>query len=143
MALNRRQFGQQVGVALGSALALPELGTWARASVPQHLPRTSNNAVQLDSNENPYGPSPAARAAITDSEAIACRYPDACEYQMMQRLSQFYGLPQSQIMLGCGSTEVLRCADMAFLSEGKSAIAAEPTFETVLSFARAMQANPV
>lgn len=148
MSLNRRQFGQQLGVALGAAIAVPELASWAEAAEPaaapfQHLPRTSGNFIQLDSNENPYGPSSAARSAITGSEAIACRYPDACEYAMMQRLSQFYSLPPNQIMLGCGSTEVLRCADMAFLSEGKSAIASEPTFETVLGFAKAMQANPV
>src|SRR6185312_14913164 len=47
------------------------------------------------------------------------------------------------IMLGCGSTEILRCADMAFLGKGRGALAAEPTFETVLGFAKVMQADPI
>jgi len=145
MALNRREFVQSLGAATGAALALPELLT--ALPLPQHTPRTASGAIQLDSNENPYGPSPAACAAITASESIACRYPDVNDTAMVERLAQFYQLPANQILLGCGSTEILRCADMAFLQDGpngpKSAIAAEPTFETVLGFAKVMQANPI
>jgi len=62
---------------------------------------------------------------------------------MTQRLAEFYRLPANQILLGCGSTEILRIADMTFLGSGKGAIASEPTFETVLGFAQVMQANPI
>src|SRR6185312_16088414 len=85
----------------------------------------------------------AACAAITASEPIACRYPDINESKMTAHLSAFYHLPPSQILLGCGSTEILRIADMTFLGAGKGAIASEPTFETVLGYAKVMQANPI
>ncbi|MGH9395075.1 MAG: histidinol-phosphate transaminase [Terriglobales bacterium] len=144
MPVNRREFVQSIGAATGAALAIPELLSRAQAApLLQHSPRTDPGAIQLDSNENPYGPSPAGCAAITASESIACRYPDLNDHAMVARLAQFYQLPPGQILLGCGSTELLRCADMAFLGSGRSVIAAEPTFETVLGFAQVMQANPI
>jgi len=144
--MDRRQFAQSLGAALGATLVVPELlprAEAATAAALQHLPRTAGNAIQLDSNENPYGPSAAARAAITGSEGIACRYPDVSDSAMVAKIAQYYNLPASQVLLGCGSTEILRCADMAFLHSGKGAIASEPTFETVLRFAQVMQGNPV
>src|SRR6185312_16449933 len=125
MSLNRREFGKTMGAAVGAAaVALPEL--IALPASAQHLPRPAGNDIQLDSNENPYGPSTAARAAITASEPICCRYPDVNEHAMLERLSDHYQMPVENIMLGCGSTEILRCADMAFLGKGKGALAAEP-----------------
>ena len=40
-----------------------------------------------------------------------------------------------QVLLGCGSTEVLRCADTMFLGASKNVVVSEPTYEAVLSFA--------
>ena len=53
---NRRQFAQTLGLALGGALVLPELVVPA-AEARQHAPRSADGAIQIDSNENPYGPS--------------------------------------------------------------------------------------
>ena len=47
------------------------------------------------------------------------------------------------VLLGCGSGEILRIADMAFLAPGKNLVVAEPTFEAVLSYAKVTQAKPV
>ena len=46
-------------------------------------------------------------------------------------------------MVGFGSTEVLRAADMAFLGGDKNVVAAAPTFEAVLDYARVMRAPAV
>ena len=141
MPMNRRQFTQSLGAALGAGAALAPRLHAAPPAPP--APAVEARPILLDNNENPYGPSPAARAAITASEAIACRYADFTEPRMIERLAAFYQLPHNQIMLGCGSTEVLCCADRAFLAGGKSAIASRPTFEVVLTLAQAMQADPV
>ncbi len=140
--MDRRQFAQSLGAIAGSALVLPELLT-ARTPAPQHAPRTGDGAVQIDSNENPYGPSPRAREAITNSENIACRYPDVTESRMAEAIAKYHGVSTDQVALGCGSTEILRMADTAFLGPGKGVIAAEPTYEAVLGFAQVMRANPV
>ncbi len=140
--LNRRQFAQSVGALVGGALVLPELAR-TFSGAPQHAPRSTDGAIQIDSNENPYGPSPRARDAITGSENIACRYPDVTEWHMFEALAKYHGVSADQIALGCGSTEILRMADTAFLAGGKSVIVAEPTYEAVLNFAQVLHANPV
>jgi histidinol-phosphate aminotransferase len=140
--LNRRQFAQSLGLLAGSTLVLPEFLT-TKASVPQHAPRSTDGAIQIDSNENPYGPSPRAREAITNSENIACRYPDVTESRMFEAIAKYHSVSTDQVALGCGSTEILRMADTAFLGPNKSVIVAEPTYEAVLGFAQVMHANPV
>ena len=148
--LNRREFAQTLGLAvgsaaMGSAVLLPELvpaaATAARA--PQHAARTADGSIQIDANENPYGPSPRARDAITNSEPIASRYPDANETMMVAAVAKHHKVAENQVLLGCGSTEILRCADLAFLSPDKNVVVAEPTFESVLNFAKVLHSNPV
>ncbi|HLW98946.1 MAG TPA: histidinol-phosphate transaminase [Candidatus Acidoferrales bacterium] len=140
--LNRRQFAQSVSALIGGAAMLPGL-TVTIAEARQHAPRSTDGAIQIDSNENPYGPSPKARDAITNSENIACRYPDVTESRMTDAIAKYHGVSTDQVALGCGSTEILRMADTAFLVTHKSVVVAEPTYEAVLNFAQALHANPV
>ncbi len=140
--LNRRQFAQSVSALIGGAAMLPGL-TATIAEARQHAPRSTDGAIQIDSNENPYGPSPKARDAITNSESIACRYPDVTESHMTDAIAKYHGVSTDQVALGCGSTEILRMADTAFLVTHKSVVVAEPTYEAVLNFAQALHANPV
>src|SRR5439155_21876639 len=99
--------------------------------------------VRIDSNENPYGPSPKALEAMTRSQRIAARYPDALEDEVTAALAKLHNVTAANVVLGCGSGEVLRMADMAFLGPGRNVVAAEPTFEAVLAFARVTRADPV
>jgi len=142
MELNRRQFAQSVGAVLGGAMVIPSLTT-TLAEPRQHAPRSTDGAIQIDSNENPYGPSPKAREAITNSETIACRYPDVTENRMIEAIAKYHSVPETQVALGCGSTEILRMADTAFLGPDKNVVAAAPTYEAVLSFAKVMHANAI
>jgi histidinol-phosphate aminotransferase len=140
--LNRRQFAQTVGAVLGSAVVVPDLAG-KLGYLRQHSPRSADGAIEIDSNENPYGPSPRARDAITNSENIACRYPDVTESRMTDAIAQFHNVTRDQVQLGCGSTEILRMVDATFLTPEKSVIVTEPTYEAVLGFARVLHANPV
>ena len=58
-------------------------------------------------------------------------------------LAARHGVSEEQIALGCGSGEILRMADMAFLGEGRTVVAAEPTFEAVLMYAGVARGEPV
>jgi histidinol-phosphate aminotransferase len=135
---------------VGGALVLPELaGTLAKAQ-PQPAPlqhahpvKDVEGAIMIDANENPYGPSQRARDAITTSENVASRYPDSMDTHMVEAVAKHHNVSPDQVLLGCGSTEILRCADFAFLGSTKNVIAAEPTFEAVLNFAKVMQSNPI
>jgi histidinol-phosphate aminotransferase len=131
--LSRRQFAGRVGAAVGAVLVAPEI---MRTVADARQPRGAESSIQLNANENPYGPSEKAREAMTRSQAVAARYPDAYESMMVEELAKLHGVRPENVVLGCGSGEILRMADMAFLTTGKNVVVAEPTFEAVLQYAR-------
>lgn len=131
--LSRRQFAGRVGAAFGAVLVAPEI---MRSVADARQPRGAESAIQLNANENPYGPSEKAREAMTRSQAVAARYPDAYESLMVEEIAKLHGVQPANVVLGCGSGEILRMADMAFLTTGKNVVVAEPTFEAVLQYAR-------
>ena len=150
MKVSRRVFARAFGATLGASLVAPEL---ARAGASTPAPPASPPAkesshaaptgtVRLDSNENPYGPSPQALEAMRRSQSVAARYPDALETRLIEVIASRHGVAADQVLLGCGSGEILRMADLAFLGPGKEVIAAEPTFEAVLHHARVLRAEP-
>jgi histidinol-phosphate aminotransferase len=132
-SLSRRQFAGRVGAAVGAVLVAPEI---MRTVADARQPRGAESAIQLNANENPYGPSEKAREAMTRSQAVAARYPDAYESLMVEEIAKLHGVRPENVVLGCGSGEILRMADMAFLTTGKNVVVAEPTFEAVLQYAR-------
>lgn len=136
--LSRRNFGRAVGAAAGAALLAPSLlGRAPRA------PASAAAPVVLGFNENPYGPSPAALEAMTRAQGIAARYPDDVARQVVEAVARAHSVATDQVLLGCGSTEVLRTACAAFLSPGSKVLVAEPTYEAVLAYARITDAEPV
>lgn len=48
-----------------------------------------------------------------------------------------------RVVLGCGSSEILRLCDAAFLGPGRTVVAAQPTFEAVLHYAKVTRAEAV
>jgi histidinol-phosphate aminotransferase len=137
--VTRRGFAGSVASALGAYVVAPDL---ALAATRPHV-GLKPGTVRLDSNENPYGPSLKALEAMSRSQTIAARYPDALEEELAQALAKLHGVSPENVLLGCGSGEILRMADMAFLSPEKKVVAAEPTFEAVLAYARVTRAEPV
>jgi len=138
--LSRRQFAGSLGAAFAVAAA--------RNPIPFRLPRPypsprAAGMVLLDSNENPYGPSPKALAAITDSEAVSMRYPFEEQREMEKEIARLHGVGPECVILGCGSTEILRAADVAFLGADKNIVVAEPTFEAVLEYAKITRAESI
>jgi len=124
--------------SLGGAAALALLADGAlrprpaAARLSRGMPR---DLVQLNANENPYGPTAAARAAMTAAQEVAARYPGDLEEEVRAALAAHHAVAPDQVVLGCGSGEILRMAATAFLAPGRTVVAAEPTFEAVLAYA--------
>ncbi len=137
-AVSRRQFAGALGALVGAGVVGEP--RYAHASLSLGEP---SDLVQLNSNENPYGPSPAALEAIARAQAVVSRYPDAVEEELAQALARHHDVKPERIVLGCGSSDVLRMADAAFLAPGRTVVAAEPTFEAVLAYARVTQSEAV
>lgn len=110
---------------------------WRPESWPFEDPPTIQDpeAVQLDQNENPLAPSMEGRRALADAIDLANRYPDA-EGRLVRKLAARHGVEPENILMGCGSTELLKvCAD-AFMRKGGSLIQAAPTYPTVERYTR-------
>lgn len=80
------------------------------------------NLVELGSNENPYGPSPAARAAIVDQLGSLHRYPDPLGADLKRALAKTHGVDVAQILLGNGSHELLMQLAQVFTGPGDEVV---------------------
>lgn len=138
---SRRQFARLVGRSVGAAVILR--GSTSAPARAEILSMPEENVIRLSSNENPYGPSARALEAMTNSQRVASRYPDGLGRRIAEMIARYHQVDSGNVLLGCGSGEILRVADMAFLLSGKNVVVAEPTFEAVLSYARATHAEPV
>ena len=139
-AFTRRSFTGAIAAAVGATLVDRSLGKSAAEAAP---PAPEPGPVHLSANENPYGPSDPALRAIAESARAGHRYPDEAATRVRKAIASHHGVADDQIVLGCGSSQILQMADAAFLGPGKRVIAAEPTFEAVLAYAAVMHADPV
>jgi histidinol-phosphate aminotransferase len=151
--LTRRRFAGSLGAALGGAFLWPRPAEAATPSAPSKAAPAPNHAapmqevpkaagpVRLDSNENPYGPPKVALDAMERSRTRGARYPDALEDELTGVLARLHMVEPDQIVLGCGSGEILKMADEAFLMQAEKVVVAEPTFEAVSAFAEVVRAE--
>ncbi len=85
-------------------------------------------AVKLASNENPLGPSPLGVEAARKALADAHRYPDGGGYYLRERLAARLGVEMDNILIGCGSTELIDIAARTLLNHGDEGVTAEGSF---------------
>lgn len=78
--------------------------------------------VELGSNENPYGASPATRAAVLDALHAMHRYPDPRGARLKAALAALHGVDASRILLGNGSHELLMQFAQAFAGPGDEVV---------------------
>jgi histidinol-phosphate aminotransferase len=134
--LSRRNFSKLMGVTAACAALRP--GAARASAIP-----SSANIVRLSSNENPYGPSPAALKAMTEGFSLAWRYPDEYADMLADELARLHSVPGNQILLGDGSGEILKLAAAAFTGRDKKIVTANPTFEAIARHAGVAGADVV
>ena len=137
----RRHFTSSLAALVGATLAPRAASTVTAAGAADVQPGAP--LIDLSSNENPYGPSPQALEAMTRCQSVACRYPDDVEKRVVEAIAKLHGIAPERVVVGCGSSEILRLCDAAFLGPGRKVLAAEPTFEAVLQYAKVTKAEAV
>src|SRR6266404_9529195 len=142
--ISRRKFAQLLGIGAATAVVRPPL-SFAKPTQSVATPLAEGgNIVRLSANENPYGPSPKALQAITESFGLTCRYPDEHNNVLIDKLAKLNGVNHDQILLGDGSGEILKlCAETFTGPQNGKLVAADPTFEAILKNARANGAEVV
>ncbi|MCB5207253.1 histidinol-phosphate transaminase [Methylovorus mays] len=82
---------------------------------PGEQPKMAN-LIKLNTNENPYGPSPKVLAALRGEVADSLRlYPDPNSDRLKQAIAECHGLTPAQVFVGNGSDEVLAHVFLALL----------------------------
>lgn len=149
MTTSRRGFLRSVGAGLATGVAMPWPMTRPMLGVPRAAilepPRLDQDDgfIHLNGNENAYGPSPKVADAIKSALGSVNRYPIKQYDSLTERIASLHNVQPEQVVLGCGSTEMLRVAACAFLGSGKQLIHASPTFESVEHYARAVEADVI
>jgi histidinol-phosphate aminotransferase len=86
--------------------------------VPGEQPKVTN-LIKLNTNENPYGPSPKVLEAIRAATADTLRlYPDPTSLRLRETIADANGLAPAQVFAGNGSDEILAVAFLALFRHG-------------------------
>jgi histidinol-phosphate aminotransferase len=116
---------------------LTDLAAALPASVPFVGPETQERArgrtfdARLGANENGFGPSPRATAAMADAAAGAWMYGDPESYDLRQALAAHHGIPPENIMVGEGIDGLLGYLARLFIAPGDRVVTSDggyPTF---------------
>jgi histidinol-phosphate aminotransferase len=88
--------------------------------VARELNLPADSIIKVASNENPFGPSPLALAAMQKAIAGVNLYPDGNAFYLKQKLAAKLGLEPGYLILGNGSNEIIEFVAHALLEDGGS-----------------------
>ena len=86
--------------------------------VARELGLPADSIIKLASNENPFGPSPLAQAAMQKAIAGVNLYPDGNAFYLKQKLAAKLGVEPANLILGNGSNEIIEFIGHALLGGG-------------------------
>jgi histidinol-phosphate aminotransferase len=111
--------------------------------VARELGLPASDIIKLASNENPFGPSPAALAAMQQVLTHLHLYPDGNAFYLKQRLAQKLNLEPRHLILGNGSNEIIEFAGHAMMGPGTDVIVSQYCFAVYPIVAHLFGANLV
>ncbi|WP_295796952.1 histidinol-phosphate transaminase [Mucilaginibacter sp.] len=92
--------------------------------------------ARLLANENPFGPSAAAKKAITDSLDLSYQYAFMQMSVLSGKIAAFEGIHQNNIMMDAGSSALLLASAMHFSKGGKDIITGDPSYDDLPTHAK-------
>ena len=102
-----------------------------------------SNVVKLSSNENPFGPSEAAKEAFRKAAYDLHRYPSTDHRALREAIGEVHGLEASRVVCGVGSDEIIAFLCQAYAGPGDEVIHTEHGFAMYRISAMANGATPV
>jgi histidinol-phosphate aminotransferase len=150
MALSRRRFVQTVGLGAAGALTGSYIAGRGRENSVWSAFEPSLQAVEpgmicISSNENPMGPGKtvldAVHAAFGPTGAQPGRYSGSAG-DLIDAITKKFNVKPENVVLGCGSTQILRTATHLFTAKDKPLVGTIPTYEECSGYAE-MMGRPV
>lgn len=85
--------------------------------------------IKLNTNENPYPPSPRVRKALSnlDTEALR-RYPDPASTLLNEKIAAHLGISADRVFSGVGSDDVLAMSFLTFFASGRPVLFPDITY---------------
>jgi histidinol-phosphate aminotransferase len=99
--------------------------------------------IKLASNEGPFGPLPAARAALENAVGELNRYPDGGAYRLHDALARRHGVSIEEIAVGSGADGCIDMLSQATLDPGDEIVCGWPSFASYVIYARKQAANAI
>jgi histidinol-phosphate aminotransferase len=96
--------------------------------VARELNLPAREIIKVASNENPFGPSPLALAAMQKALATVNLYPDGNAYYLKQKLAAKLGVETTNLILGNGSNEIIEFVSHALLAPGTEVVVSQYCF---------------
>ncbi|MDQ8204110.1 histidinol-phosphate transaminase [Pelagicoccus sp. SDUM812003] len=135
--MKRREWIKSAAIASG-ALALPA----NMRAKPNYAPLgtaspsdSTHGYINLSINENQWGPSPKAREAMAKAVSYAHEYPAVPLRKLREEIAEREGVEPSQVLVGAGSSDLLKAASYVYGLAGGSILSSDPTFGDLLRWA--------
>jgi histidinol-phosphate aminotransferase len=96
--------------------------------VARELNLPAKEIIKVASNENPFGPSPLAIAAMQKAIPTVNLYPDGNAFYLKQKLAAKLGVETANLILGNGSNEIIEFVAHALLAPGTEVVVSEYCF---------------
>jgi histidinol-phosphate aminotransferase len=134
--LSRRMLIRSFGLGAAS-LAFPVTSEASPGLTSGALSASGEGAgpIRLDTTHNAYGPSAKAVGAIGQSVKTSGDYPDAASEDLREKIANRCRVAKDQIVLGCGSGEILRMAASAYTDHRRKLVMASPTCDLIGRYA--------
>jgi histidinol-phosphate aminotransferase len=147
MAISRRTLLGRFGAGAAALVAERRVAASTIGLTLGGAPAETNppgGPIRLNRNESAYGPSAAVIAAIRDAASTsATRYPDAEAEELRRKIAALHRVAPEQVVLGCGSGEIIRSAIDTLAGPRKKLVTTLPTFESIGGWARRAGAEVV
>ena len=134
MPFSRRAFVHTLGVG-AAGLAISGRGREGAFFGGETLFAQGAKPLLLSSNENPLGCHPDVLAAVTGSMPAAGRYAFAAADEVSELVAKRHNVKRENVLLGSGSTQILRTCTEVFTSKTSGLVAAIPAYEECASYA--------
>jgi histidinol-phosphate aminotransferase len=143
--LTRRTFVQTVGTGVAAYVGARGRENSLWAAFEPTLEAVAPGMICLSSNENPQGPGPTVlngiKAAFGPAGARPGRY-DGTARSLIEAIAAKQGVKPENVVLGCGSTQILRSCTHLFTAKDKALVGTIPTYEECAGYAE-MMGHPV
>ncbi|SEI44033.1 histidinol-phosphate aminotransferase [Dyadobacter koreensis] len=117
------------------------LSPMVRAHYLDQEPNFAKVVARIGSNENPYGPPPMARKAISDSIEKGNRYARTELRDLIGKIAVKEEVSPENIMMGNGSGDLLEKTALAMFDKGGNIVSADPTYMSLIRVAESVGAT--